>query len=76
MALGLLPQLLDTCTRRGLRLENGLDPGAVLAHVEHGAQVARQAVGALHVGLVDHEDVADFQDPGLEHLHHVARGRR
>ena len=39
------------------------------------AQFAGSAVGTVTIGLVDHEDVADLQDAGLDGLDPVAQAR-
>ena len=42
------------------------------AQVQHRAQLANQRVGALAIGLVDHKDIGDLQNAGLDRLHIVA----
>ena len=47
-----------------------------LAEAQHVVQLADGRVGAVAVGLVDDEDVADLQDAGLGGLDAVAHARR
>ena len=56
----------------GGRQSPGLAP---LAEREHVVQLPRGRVGAVPVGLVHHEYVADLQDPGLGRLDPVAHAR-
>ena len=51
-------------------------PAPVGRLADHRPQVAAGLVGALAVGLVDDEDVADLQDPGLRGLDAVAHPGR
>ena len=55
-----------------LRLPRALGP---LGQREHRAQLAAYLVGAVAVGLVDHVEVADLEDPGLRRLDAVAHAR-
>ena len=50
-------------------------PGPALAERDHALDVAVGGVGAVPVGLVDHEDVGDLQDAGLDRLDRVAHAR-
>ena len=50
--------------------------GAAVAQRQHVAQVAHDRVGAVAVGLVDHEDVGDLEDAGLGRLDAVAHPGR
>src|SRR6185312_8839155 len=58
---------------RRLRQEHRRQPSGVLAAQMHAQLEFRlDPVGALAVGLVDHEQVGDFIQPGLHHLHTIA----
>src|SRR6266542_4958526 len=46
--------------------------GALFGELQHGAQFGGKAIGARQVGLVDHEDVGDLEDAGLDGLDVVA----
>jgi len=49
-----------------------LTRASALAQGDHALDVAVGDVGAVAVGLVDHEYVGDLQDPCLRHLHGIA----
>ena len=51
-------------------------PSGRSASAEHRAQLAAYLVGPVAVGLVDHVDVADLEDPRLRGLDAVAHARR
>ena len=70
-----LHQLVDALAagRDGLDHRRSPQPGlAAVAEADHVADVADGGVGAVAVGLVDDEDVADLEDPGLGGLDAVA----
>ena len=50
-------------------------PGRPLAQRDHALDVAVRGVGAVPVGLVDHEDVGDLEDARLDRLDRVAHAR-
>ena len=45
----------------------------VMPEREHHLEIARDAIGAVAVGLVEHEDVGDLEDPRLDRLDVVAQ---
>ena len=67
-----LDQLVDPVAALGHGQEHRDLPGAGLAQVEHLAEVAGDHLGAVAVGLVDHEHVGHLEDAGLGDLHGVA----
>ena len=50
-------------------------PGNFGDHVQHGGQFAHELRGAVAVRLVDHEDIGDLHDSGLDRLDLVAHPR-
>ena len=61
--------------RRSCTIGGRQSPSAPVGQREHVAQLPADLVGAVAVGLVDHEDVADLQDAGLGGLDAVAHAR-
>ena len=67
-----LDQLADPVAALGHGQDHRDLPGPGLAQVEHLAQVAGDHLGAVAVGLVDHEHVGHLEDAGLGDLDRVA----
>jgi hypothetical protein len=38
----------------------------------HASNLALDPIGALAIAFIDHEDIGDFHDPGLDRLHIIA----
>ena len=74
-----LDHLVDALAARGDGLDDRRPPAPgprASPRPEHVAQVADGGVGAVAVGLVDHEHVGDLQDAGLRRLDAVAHAGR
>ena len=70
--------LVDALAARGDRLARSAAasrPAPRSPRRDHALDVADGGVGAVPVGLVDHEDVGDLQDAGLGRLDRVAHAR-
>src|SRR5579884_3106675 len=68
-----LHQITDACTICCDRLDDGRSPivtpdGKRL----HSSNLALHAIGSLAIALVDHEDISDFHDAGLDRLHIIS----
>ena len=75
MALHRFRQRVDPRAVAGDRPDDRRPPGTRLAQGQHGLEVGGQPVGTGMVGLVDHEDVGDLQDPRLDRLDVVPLAR-
>ena len=77
-----LPQLFGPLAGRGHRLDDGRPPVGGCRELEHELEVALRLPSPRPVGLVDHEQVGDLEQPGLVGLdgvtpagvHHHHRG--
>jgi len=57
------------------RMTGGRQPPGFRGHVQHRGQFAHELRGAVAVRLVDHEDIGDLHDSGLDRLDLVAHPR-
>ena len=60
-----LPQLLDAVAGLSDGRQHGRSPGSFRPVVEHVVEVGDRRLDAGAIGLVDHEDVTDFEQAGL-----------
>src|SRR5512133_3294673 len=70
-------QFFDADVALGLGFQDAGIPAPFggCAEFEHGGQFAGGPVGTVTVGLVDHEDIPDFQDAGFDGLDIVSQPR-
>ena len=78
-------QLADPLAAAGHGAQDGRQPGtrrlgvrpvmAVIAEGEHHLEIARHAVDPVAIGLVEHEDIGDLENPRLDRLDVVTQAR-